>query len=153
MSTSNGSFGNYGNISVVYINKKNTKTPSSATDTILPGFLGVITPTSASNKVLCLCSFSGYQPQQAGFSFARNGTNLSAATSAWSRNIAQFADGFNVSSSNACCSFGAYLDSPASTSALTYTLMTNNQGVVVDINEVGATTTYIGSSYIILLEV
>lgn len=153
MSTSNGNFKNYGNIEVVYLNKKLSFTPSSATDTRLPGFVGVITPTSASNKILCLCSFSGYQAQQAGLSFARGGTNLSAATSAGSRNIAQFADGFTSTSNNSCCSFAGYLDSPASTSALTYTLLANNQGAAVLINEISGSATYIGSSYIILLEV
>ena len=88
MSTSNGSLGNFGNIGLSYINKKQAITPASATDTTLGGFGAKITPVSSSNKVLCLCSFSGYQSQQGGFSFARNGTNLSAATSAGSRNVA-----------------------------------------------------------------
>lgn len=153
MSTSNGSFGNFGNIAVSYINKKQAVTLSSATDTALGGFGARITPVSSSNNVLCLCSFSGYQAQQGGFSFARNGTNLSAATSFGSRNVAQFADGFNTTSSNSACSFAAYLDSPATTSVTTYTLLDNNQGVAVSINQIGSSTAYIGSSYLILLEI
>jgi hypothetical protein len=153
MSTSTGSFGNFGNIGLAYINKKQAVTLASATDTQLGGFNAKITPVSSSNNTLCLCSFSGYQAQQGGFSFARNGTNLSAATGFGSRNVAQFADGFNATSNNAACSFAAYLDSPATTSVTTYSLLDNNQGVAVSINQIGASTAYIGSSYFIVLEI
>jgi hypothetical protein len=153
MSTSNGSFGNISNIGISYLKRMYSLTLASATDTQLGGFTTKITPTSSSNKVLCLCSFSGYQPQQSGLTFARGGVNLSAASSAGSRNVAHTTDASHVSTSNACCTFMAYLDSPATTSVTTYSVLANNQAVAININEIGASTAHSGSSYMILLEI
>lgn len=94
-----------------------TSTTSSSTSSTIfvpTGLTGTITPTSSKNIIL-VAAFSNFQAGQVGFSsratIERNNSNLLSATGQ--------ADTQDTNRSPA--SLG-YIDSPASTSALTYTI-------------------------------
>jgi putative alpha-1,2-mannosidase len=106
--------------------KTDTFTSSSASWVDVTGFSVVITPSSASNKILV--NFSGYVTQSGGsgtyaimLRLVRNSTNISIGNA---RSIEQQASAQIGSNSNnyAQCLTGSYLDSPATTSAITYKL-------------------------------
>jgi hypothetical protein len=93
-----------------------TNVTTSSTSMIATGLTANITPLSSSNKILVLCSMAGAGGTASNnnphFEIYRNGSSVS-----------YFDDilGYGISSPNVTTSI-TWLDSPASTSALTYTI-------------------------------
>ena len=108
---------------------------ASASATDIAGLSVIITPSSASNKILVLykIQYSNASGNNAGINLVRNGTNIGMG------NSGQGGDDCTISictaNMNNYWSFeagGSFLDSPSSTSALTYKLQTaSNDGAGV----------------------
>jgi hypothetical protein len=121
----------YGTVlQVVSTTKSDTFTMSSSTFTDITGLSATITPRSASSKILVSSNLILTQQVATnnGFGrFARNGTAIGVADAVGSRTQAAF----NINSSNGDQPYLAaisFLDSPASTSALTYSVQIKNNG-------------------------
>ena len=108
-------------LQVVSTTKTDTFTTTSTTFTDVTGLTVSITPSSTSSKILVIGSLSAsddYGSQAGSARFARGGTGIFVGDTAGSRT-----SGFSPAPSFAgtFLTMGAtYLDSPASTSALTY---------------------------------
>jgi len=92
------------------------------------GFAATITPSSTSSKILVRSSlnFSASGTTYGGF-YKRNGTTIGVGTAAGSQQEVGFPLGYIPSDANQSVTYSyEYLDSPASTSALTYQLWVNN---------------------------
>ena len=107
-----------GVLQVVSTTKKDTYSQTATSYTEVTGLTATITPTSSSSKILVMVGvLAGYDDggtvtRRAGFSIFRGSTNLIVPTSAYcSTNI-----GFS------------FLDSPATTSATTYSVRAKNNG-------------------------
>jgi len=114
-------------LQVVSTDYTGTASSTSATPADVSGFAATITPSSASNKILVFVSVA--------FGFAndaypyvllkRNGTSISVGTSATGSQINVFLSGTGTNDSGSTVyrfhqASKSYLDSPSSTSALTY---------------------------------
>jgi hypothetical protein len=96
------------------------------------GLSASITPTSTSNKILV--HYSVHMGQNAQYylsagDITRNGTAIALADADGSRQRATFGtqDGGNIHGSTYCYA-GSYLDSPSSTSSLTYQIRIRSEG-------------------------
>jgi hypothetical protein len=94
-------------------------TSTSTTPVDITGFTVTITPTSASNKIFVMFSFCGSASASANFYLNRNGTNIDLGSGGSVRNaticiVPTGNAGYMYSNS------AEYLDSPATTSAVTY---------------------------------
>lgn len=90
-----------------------------------------ITPTNSSNKILIIASFQMQTSSATGSAFARlmrNSTAISIGDTAGSRTSASAASNFAQVYNSAGNSI-TFLDSPATTSAVTYKLQMNNGNV------------------------
>ena len=124
LTTTNPKAGNI--LQVVQAVKTDTSSTNSATFSDISGLSVSITPTSTSNKILVSCNLfvSGVENSFAGFKVLRDSTAIGLGTGAsGSRtNVSMATAAINASSSaygltNASFEF---LDSPSSTSSLTY---------------------------------
>ena len=113
-------------LQVVQAVKTDTSSTNSATFSDISGLSVSITPTSASNKILVTCNLfvSGVENSFAGFKVLRGSTAIGLGTGASGNrtNVSMASSAINASSSaysltNASFEF---LDSPSSTSSLTY---------------------------------
>jgi len=110
--------------------KDDTFTMASATFTDITGLTVSITPTSSSNKVLCIATSTMCQSVGTNNGFvrlARGGTGIGVGAAAGSR-IPSAGD---VIATNALFGYPvsvSFLDSPATTSATTYSLQVANNG-------------------------
>jgi hypothetical protein len=147
------------------IQVKNATTTSkgfqaAGTATDFPGLTVSITPTSASNKVLVIVNawFCGDTPTANYYlKLQRNGTNIGQGggndTAGYVGNSAhrQLSDGQDTSNiQNGNFSF---LDSPASTSALTYKIQTQGNGGQFYYNQSAANSYFFMQSSITVMEV
>jgi len=116
-------------------------TPGANTFATVTGLSATITPTSASSKILVnLDIYVGMASYQCGIRLYRNGTHIGAATAEGSRTAATFyVNGYPNGQPTYICILGGgmYLDSPASTGSLTYT---------VGIKDYSSFTTYVNRS-------
>ena len=132
-----------GNIIQVVQGNLNTSVSTSSTSFVTTGLAASITPSSSSNKVLVTVSvadvYTGANGQSAYFTIYRNSTNISPA-SGTGQNQAFSLIWANSSIVQANATF-SYLDSPATTSATTYTVyFTASAGTVtVSINNLAST--------------
>jgi len=121
----------------------NASVSTSSTSFVTTGLAASITPSSSSNKVLVTVSvadvYTGAIGQSAYFTIYRNSTNISPA-SGTGQNQAFSLIWSNTSIVQANATF-SYLDSPATTSATTYTVyFTASAGTVtVAINNLAST--------------
>jgi hypothetical protein len=117
---------------------------SSASFVDITGLSVTITPTSASSKILILANVSGGASSSNGqINLVRNGTNICQGTSGSSSNATMQ---FDFPSSYAMqCPAISYLDSPATTSAVTYKLQLNAGGSTAYVN-VRATDNALGTT-------
>ena len=120
-----------------------TATSTTSTSFVATALTLSITPSSASNKILILAT--SFLNIQGAFEFAyatiaRGGTNLGATTGM----VGIYAD----SDTHTPCTI-VYLDSPSSTSSLTYDvrIRTSNSGVASRLNQ------QTGTSSLILMEI
>jgi hypothetical protein len=124
-------------LQVVQGAKTDAFTTASTSFVIPSGLSAVITPSSSSNKILIMCYTNFAISGDAGHSYAqiqRNGTGINIGDAAGSRpraGVAQNNYGDNSPPSFAMC----FLDSPATTSAVTYSLgVRSSNGTTVYLN-------------------
>lgn len=100
--------------------------PTSTTSTSfvnLSGFTASITPSSASNKVLVIATINGGGSSNAFYRLARNGTDtIFLGDAAGSTVQSSATDAYVNTNSFMHCASIVYLDSPSSTSSVTYTI-------------------------------
>lgn len=111
---------------VISVTKSDTFTMSGTTFTNITGLSASITPTNASNKILVLFEVVGSASTNfysVALRITRNGTAIALPTSPGTSRLAGAAT-FRSTSSPAFTTTSAlpYLDSPATTSPLTYTI-------------------------------
>jgi hypothetical protein len=94
-----------------------TQVSTTSTSFVTTGFTLSITPSSSSSKILVLGSFNGYQSAAAyvWFTVFRDATNIGNATYGFGELYGNTGDRFGQVSLN-------FLDSPATTSAITYSV-------------------------------
>ena len=100
----------------------NTATITSADNAVIPNCSVTITPTSTTSKIVLLAHVVTNIVYVSSYGFSRNGVNIGGNTNTNSSNvIAMNYQGQAVGVEGGCISISyQYLDSPASTSALTY---------------------------------
>jgi len=141
---------------------------ATVTDTAVTGLTVSITPTSASSKILVFVNLGiGSENGQGGASkltrtISATVTQLSLADTAGSRSRGSFAgSAYRGNASNYTNIFGhqglTYLDSPTTTSAITYGVQVSSisNGTYINRTEADAngTDTYRGVSYITVMEI
>lgn len=146
-------------LQVVSVTKTDTYTMSSATFTDITGLTASITPSSTNNKILIIASVMGVgQPgtTTANFRLARGGTAIAVgdAGAANQIRVTGYADAQDRPESISMTT----LDSPATTSAITYSVQVRNEGSgQVSINRSYTDTNFAyyprGSSTITLMEI
>jgi hypothetical protein len=148
-------------LQVVQGAKTDAFTTTSTSFVIPSGLSAVITPASASNKILIMCYTNFAIAGDTGHAYSqiqRNGTGINVGDAASTRpraGVAQNNYGDNSPPSFAMC----FLDSPATTSAVTYSLgVRSSNGTTLYLNRSvrdADATTYDGrtSSAIIVMEV
>lgn len=114
-------------LQVVSTDYTGTASSTSATPADVSGFSATITPSSASNKVLVFVSVAfGFNNDAYPYVLLkRNGTSISVGASATGSRLNTFLSGTGTNSSGSTIyklhqASKSYLDSPSSTSALTY---------------------------------
>ena len=119
-------------IQVVSTNKSDTFSMSSGTFADITGLSVSITPASASNKILVIATLgviSGTGLNQMFFKMVRDSTNLLLPSSAGSRTLCNF--GIQVNSNDKANMAGyQLLDSPNTTSSVSYKVQAASQGTV-----------------------
>jgi len=141
---------------------------ATVTDTAVTGLTVSITPTSSSNKILVICNL-GIAAENAQGGAAKltrtigaSTTQLSLADAAGSRSRGSFAGSAYRGSAAGYLTIMlnqnlTYLDSPATTSAITYGVQVSSITVGTYINRTGsdtdATDMYRGVSYITVMEI
>lgn len=112
-------------LQVVSTTKTDTFTASVAAggDVAVTGLSLNITPSSTSSKILLVANLTGaFQYERFGFSFDRGGTRLSQGDTDGSRTVATAAGSHDTAAVTVANVSGLYLDSPSSTSSLTYSI-------------------------------
>jgi hypothetical protein len=127
-------------VQVVSTTKTDTFTTTGTTQTAITGLTVTITPTSSSSKILIMVTIGGFAQGsgQGRFILTRAGSTISGAigTTAGSRlsdTFSVYNGGSGATQTNAGIT---YLDSPATTSSITYgiTVSSNDAGEVIYIN-------------------
>ncbi len=131
-------------LQVVSVTKEDTfSTTSTNTFVDITGLSATITPLSTSSKILVITHI-GAMSNNAGaartgsFRLVRNSTAIGIGTPAGSRQGASFRDFIDADANHARNGSFAHLDSPSSTSAVTYKTQANNQGDTLFINRTGS---------------
>jgi hypothetical protein len=113
-----------GNVLQVLSTTKTDTFSSTATSfTDVTGLTVSITPTSSSSKILVILSIAGVNADTTGSTarIARNGTGIGVATSAGSRNAGGTGEMYSTTAGSVFLTYiSTVLDSPATTSAITY---------------------------------
>lgn len=121
---------------------------TSATPADVSGFAATITPSSASNKILIFVSVAfGFNNDAYPYVLLkRNGTSISVGTSATGSRLNVFLSGAGTNDVGSTVhrfhqASKSYLDSPSSTSALTYQIQFSSPyaGIIAYINRVNET--------------
>ena len=130
-------------LQVVSTTKTDTYTSATTTYTAITGLSVSITPTSSTSKVLIIVNinYAGVVSERAMFRMMRDSTAINIGDAAGSRQRASMGtlDGFT--SANIMPMASQFLDSPATTSSVTYTLqMRNTSGANQYINRTNTDT-------------
>jgi len=111
------------------VSTTNTSAPADIT-----GFSATITPTSTSNKILITAQLSvGGSTSHTNFLIDRDGTDIAIADAAGSRQRLTTIEGIAGGGAGGSATIN-FLDTPSSTSALTYKIQANNNGSTTYIN-------------------
>lgn len=131
-------------LQVVSATKVDTFSTSTTNDWVdITGLSTTITPLSTSSKILVITHIGAFgnnagTARTASFRIVRNSTVVGAGTPEGSRLGASFRDFIDADANHARNGSFAHLDSPSSTSAITYKLQANNQGNTLSINRTGS---------------
>jgi hypothetical protein len=133
-----------------------SSTSTSFTD--VTGLSVSITPTNSSNKILVLFSINGASDDHSGVRLTRNGTAIAVGTPTGSQTASTTADFYFTSNSAQVWNQGMnFLDSPATTSAVTYKLQMRTESGTFTINSnsanLNASYTMNGISTITVMEI
>jgi len=125
--------------SVIQVVQAVSSTQVNVTSTSLAstGLSASITPSSTSNKILAMASFSAYQDangRQSFFTWDRGGTLLNPASNGLN---GIYASNSHIIVENSL----SYLDSPSSTSSVTYTIFAKTNTGTLQINSQTDSTT------------
>ena len=128
-------------LQVVSNTKTDTFSTTASSFTDVTGLFATITPTSATSRILVILSIAGVNGTTTGSTarIARNGTGIGVATSAGSRNAGGTAEMYNARTDTFYTYTSIVLDSPATTSAITYSAQ-------IIVGSGGAYTTFVISS-------
>jgi hypothetical protein len=110
-------------------------TSTSFTD--VTGLTATITPSSATSKILVLANIHGtvLSSSIVGFNLRRDSTNIYQPTASGSRTLASL--GFRADTSRSLAADMVFLDSPATTSAITYSVQMKTQTSTVILGGTG----------------
>ena len=161
--TNNGTATGFGKVlQVVSTAKTDTFTTTSTSFIDVTGLSVSITPSSASNKIFITTSFqfgvdsgNGY-PQ---FRMLRDSTVINAGASAGSRSLGILSMNiYNADTASGLLCASSFLDSPATTSAITYKIQSRNSGgnttyVGANSNDADAATSLRSASTITVMEI
>jgi hypothetical protein len=107
-------------VQVVTTTLTSTTSVTSTTFSAVPGFTVTITPTNASNKIMIFCSLQATNNgNNCTVALTRNGTNICIADTASNRTLGTASAGSWTLSNTISVNMN-FLDSPATTSAVTY---------------------------------
>jgi hypothetical protein len=112
-----------GVLQVVSTTKTDTFSTTASSFTDVTGLSVSITPTSATSKIFVILSIAGVNADTTGSTarIARNGTGIGVATSAGSRNAGGTGEMYSTVAGSVFLTYvSTVLDSPATTSAITY---------------------------------
>lgn len=146
-------------LQVLQTTKTDTFSSSSATWVDITGLSVSITPSSASNKVLIIGVVQAVNGTTTGsvIRLMRDSTAISQATSTGNRQSGSSTELFTGRSDNYFSSVATYLDSPATTSAVTYKIqiLPNSYAAYVNrsVADTDSTGYSRGVSYITVMEV
>jgi len=119
-------------IQVVSTTKTDTFSTTSATLVQITGLTATITPTSTNSKILVIANLQlgdANNLDETGFILYRNSTQISLASGGSSFNWTVRGLGTNANPTKVLCPVGLnFLDSPSSTSAITYSIYTRSNG-------------------------
>jgi len=110
-------------LQVVSTTKTDTFSSTASSFTDVTGLSVSITPTSATSKIFVILSIAGVNADTTGSTarVARNGTGIGVATSAGSRNAGGTGEMYSTVAGSVFLTYiSTVLDSPATTSAITY---------------------------------
>lgn len=130
--TARANWGAGGVLQVVSVDYSTAFSSTSTTPVDVSGFSAVITPTSATSKILVFVStYFGFANDTYPYILLlRNGTSIGAGTTATGSQINTFLTGTGTNTATTIYRMDAaaksYLDSPATTSALTYKIQFAN---------------------------
>jgi len=154
--TNGGGFGKV--LQVVQATKVDAFTTTSTSYVDLTGLSLSITPESTSNKILVMMNLGFVQVQPLGFpgiTIDRNGTEILVGTSGTSWNILTSSygpqDGSTATVGTSISS--AVLDSPSSTSALTYKVQVKTSAQTLYVNRWSGALNYGSASTLIAMEI
>jgi hypothetical protein len=137
-------------IQVVQTVKTNSFSSSSNGFVDITGLSATITPTSSSNKILVLVNITAGNQGNQIFNLLRNSTNICQSTSAVFNSTTNAGYFYTYSMFTIPISF---LDSPSTTSAVTYKIQVDCQGVTSFINLRATDNYYGGTSSVTLMEI
>lgn len=127
-------------LQVVSTTKTDTFTISTANSSApadITGLSATITPASTSNKILVTAQITvGGTTSHTNLVIDRDGTDIAKGDAAGSRQQLTTGEGIAASASIGSANIN-FLDSPSSTSALTYKIQANNNGSTTYINRTG----------------
>lgn len=140
-------------VQVVSVTKTNIFTSTSTSYADIPGLSLSITPTSATNKILLMVDIGSFGNTSGGvaqyLSFVRNTTLLNQSdTGTYKGGVQTY---FNSSASTSASM--SFLDSPATTSAITYKVQGGSNGGTWVINRLAADANFGATSNLTAMEV
>jgi len=145
-------------LQVVSTTKTDIFTMSSSTFAAVTGYSATITPSSATSKILILADLflNNRSDAQSQMRLLRDSTVIGSGDAAGSRITAFSGENGNIAAA-AGVAGGTFLDSPATTSAITYSAQirvnTGTVGVNTSLNDSDSSNNFRSSSTITLMEV
>jgi len=157
----NGNASGFGKVlQVVQTYKTDTSSTTSTSFTDVSGFSANITPTSTSNKILVLVTIGGMgagSSSQAYFRLDRNGSVVGVGDAAGNRKQVSGASIYSTDGNTMATTAFNYLDSPSTTSSLTYKIQFSADAGTIYVNrsnnDGNITTRGRGTSSITLMEI
>jgi hypothetical protein len=139
----------------VVSNTLTTATSSSSTTDITVGLIATITPTSATSKILVMYNLQGSTTNSLQATIYRGATAICTSTAGATKNSTSsyIPGGFNASPPAIATQSQQFLDSPATTSPITYDIRCNTDAGTFYINKRGADTFIGATSTITLMEI
>jgi len=138
-------------VQIVSTTSTTTFTSTATSPTDVTGFTVTITPTNANNKILVMFSTTGSATNSLNLYLNRNGTNIALGSGGSSKNatICSVPTGNNAYLYSYSANF---LDSPATTSAVTYKIQADTDGGTFYINRRGSDALFASPATITVME-